>query len=71
MLNVKHEEIAMASVEGEVEFTPSGPKRFKVVFRMGGEVLASEPVDTQKAGEDLIRKTLAEMQAVARREGFL
>jgi len=61
----------MAAFTGEVEYTPGGPTKFKVVFRMVDEIISQQPVETQEEGDELIIKTLQELQAVAKREGYV
>ncbi len=61
----------MAAFTGEVEYTPGGPTKFKVVFRMVNEVVSEQAVRTQEEGEELIIKTLQGLQGIAQRDGYV
>lgn len=61
----------MAPFTGEVEYTPGGPTRFRVVFKMVNEVVSEQPVRTQEEGEELIIKTLQGLQDIAKRDGYV
>lgn len=53
---------------GRVVITPGGAQPYKVVFRLGENVLAEHPVSTIREGEALIRRELAEIQFTTRQE---
>jgi hypothetical protein len=50
---------------GRVMLTPDGPEPYKVVFRLGDQVLAEHPVPTVREGEALIRRELPGIQFTA------
>ena len=61
MFFIKPPEVAM----GRVLLTPDGPQPYKVVFRLGEQVLSEHPAATIREGEALIRRELARIQFTA------
>jgi hypothetical protein len=61
---IKPPEVAI----GRVLLSPDGPEPYKVVFRLGDQVLAEHPVPTVREGEALIRRELPGIQFSAIQE---
>ena len=61
----------MAFATGEIVPTPGAEHPFKVVFTMGGSILAEWPVNTESEGEDQIAVVLRGLHAEAKKGGFL
>lgn len=61
----------MAQFTGQVEYTPGGPTKFKVVFRMAGELISELPVQSQEEGETIIVEMLRGLEDFAKRGGYI
>ncbi|NNM76548.1 hypothetical protein HJG53_06485 [Sphingomonas sp. ID1715] len=49
-------------VIGRVRLAPEGPEPYRVVFRLGDQVIAEHPVPTIREGEALIRREMPGIQ---------